>query len=59
MKMELISFISLNEKTSVKIVLKLQRRINTESHMKTKLKYILQSLRNKKCAAVCGDGDKQ
>ena len=27
--------------------------------MKTKLKYILQSLRNKKCAAVCGDDDKQ
>ena len=29
--------------------------------MKTILKYILilQSLRNKKCAAVCGDGDKQ
>ena len=27
--------------------------------MKTKRKYILQSLRNKKCAAVCGDFDKQ
>ena len=27
--------------------------------MKTILKYILQSLRNKKCAAVCGDDDKQ